>query len=161
MRAVKQVATGVVKVIFFLFLTAHMAFGNSNGSADDQKAFLPPGRPLVVERHDQNSGEKYWEKLNGADVPFTLVNWQLVADPRTSDKYMNRRVVGVVKNNSRKEFPEVKVEFIVYDENGNQIAIVLSNYYDFKPGDIWKFEIPVTSDVSRARFNGFSVPLKE
>jgi hypothetical protein len=35
----------------------------------------------------------------------------------------------------------VKVEFTVYDGEGNQIAIVFGNDYDFKPGSIWRFEI--------------------
>jgi hypothetical protein len=43
----------------------------------------------------------------------------------------------------------------------HQIATVVSNVYDFKPGGIWKFEIPVTSDVGKGEFNGFYVPSKE
>ena len=71
---------------------------------------------------------------------------------------MDKRIIGTVKNNSEKEFSEVKIEFTVYDEEGAQIAIVFSNVYDFKPGSIWKFEIPVTSDVGKAELKGLYVP---
>jgi hypothetical protein len=74
---------------------------------------------------------------------------------------MDKRVIGTVKNNSKKESSEVKVEFTVYDEVDNQIAIVSSNRYNFKPGDIWKFQIPVTQDVTKAELKGPYIPKKE
>jgi len=42
-----------------------------------------------------------------------------------------------------------------------QIAIVSKGHYKFKPGDVWKFEIPVTNDVEKAKFRGLYVPSKE
>jgi hypothetical protein len=38
---------------------------------------------------------------------------------------------------------------------------VFSNFYNLKPRGIWKFEIPVTSDVGKAEVRGLYVPLKE
>ena len=66
-----------------------------------------------------------------------------------------------MRNDLKTEFSEVKIEFTVYDEEGTQIAVVFSNVYDFKPGAIWKFEIPVTSDVEKAELKGLYVPEKE
>jgi hypothetical protein len=161
MRGVKQIAMATVTVIFPLLLISHTVFANFCGRTDNQEIFRYPSGPLILERLSQNSEEKYWENLMGANVPLTLVNWQLITNPRSSDKYMNKRVVGAVKNNSKKEFSEVKVEFTVYDEEGHQIAIVLSNHYDFKPGGIWRFEIAVTEDVTKAELKGLYVPEKE
>ncbi len=104
---------------------------------------------------------EHWEKLTNPNFPLTLSNWRIVTNPGSSDKYIDKRIIGTVKNNSKKEFSEVKVEFTVYDEDGNQIAIVLSNHYDFKPGDAWKFQIPVTEDVERAELKGLYVHSNE
>ncbi len=161
MREVKQIAMALLTVMVSFFLTSHMAFANLFGGTGDKEILYYPCVRLLLERLSQNSEEKYWEKLKGTNLPLTLVNWSLVTNQHSSDKYMNKCVIGAVKNNSKKEFSEVKVEFIVYDEDGNQIAIVSSNHYDFKPGDIWKFQIPVTEDVGKAELKGLYVHLKE
>jgi hypothetical protein len=109
------------------------------------------------EGYSQNLEREYWEKLTNPNFPLTLTEWRLVTNPRSSDKYVDKRIMGTVKNNSKEEFSEVKIEFTVYDEDGAQIAIVLSNVYNFKPGHIWKFEIPVTSDVGKAELKGLYV----
>ncbi len=59
---------------------------------------------------------------------------------------------------SKKKFCEVRIEFKVCDEEGNQIAVVSNNYYDFKPDGIWRFQIPVTEDVTGAELKGLNVP---
>jgi hypothetical protein len=109
------------------------------------------------ERYSQNSEKEYWEKFANPNFPLTLIDWQLVTSPQSGDKYMNKVIIGKVKNNSKEEFSAVKIEFTVYDEEGTQIAVVFSNVYDFKPGHIWKFEIPVTSDVGKAELKGLYV----
>jgi C4-type Zn-finger protein len=92
---------------------------------------------------------------------LTLIDWQLITQPSSGDKYIDKHIVGTVKNDSEKEFSEVRIEFSVYDEQGAQIAIVFSNLYDFKPGGIWKFDIVVTDDVAKAVLKGLYVPSKE
>jgi len=90
-----------------------------------------------------------------------LVDWQLVTNPHARDKYMDKHIIGRVKNNSKKEFSEIKIEFVLYDEEGRQIAIVFSNSYDFKPSSIREFDIPVTEDVKKAEFKGLYAPTIE
>jgi hypothetical protein len=111
-------------------------------------------------KYDLCQETEHWKKLTNPNFPLRLIDWQLVINPGSSDKYIDKHMIGTVKNNSKEEYSEVKIEFTVYDEEGGQIAIVASNVYDFKPGGIWKFEIPVTSDVGKAEFNGLYVPLK-
>jgi hypothetical protein len=116
---------------------------------------------MIRKKYDLCQEAERWEKLTNPILPLRLIDWQLFINPGSSDKYMDKRIIGTVKNNSEKRFSEVKVEFTVYDEEGGQIAIVSNNVYDLKPGGIWKFEISVTSDVGKAEFNGLYVPLKE
>jgi hypothetical protein len=84
-----------------------------------------------------------------------------VTNPSSNDKYMDKHIIGRVKNTSEWEFSEVKIEFSVYDEKGGQIAIVFSNLYNFKPGSIWRFEILISNDVEKASMKGLYVPSKE
>jgi hypothetical protein len=121
---------------------------------------FPPGE-MVRKKYDLSQETERWEKLANPNFPLKLIDWQLVTNPGSSDKYMDKHIIGTVKNNSREEFSEVKIEFIVYDEEGAQIATVFSNLYNFKPGGIWKFEIPATSDVGKAELKGLYVALKE
>jgi hypothetical protein len=107
----------------------------------------------------QTEGE-YWE-LTKPNFPFALIDWQLVTNRHSSDKYMDKHIVGTVKNTSTKEFSEIKIAFIVYDEEGAQIGIVFSNHYDFEPSSTWKFNILVTEDVKKAEFKGLYAPTLE
>lgn len=161
MQAVKRIATGVLTVIFCLLLISQTVFANYYGRTNDEDIFHYPCGRLILEKHSQNPEGKYWENLKGANFPLTLIDWQLVIDPGSGDKYMDKRIIGTVKNNSEKKFSEIKIEFTIYDEDGGQIAIVSSNVYDFKPGGIWRFEIPVTEDVEKAELKGLYIPEKE
>jgi hypothetical protein len=116
---------------------------------------------IIVEKYDLCQETEPWEKLTNQNFPLKLIDWQLVINPGPSDKYMDKRIIGTVKNQSQREFSQVKIKFTAYDEEGGQIAIVSSDLCDFKPDVIWKFEIPVTSDVAKAEFDGLYVPLKE
>jgi hypothetical protein len=115
----------------------------------------------IIKKYDSCQEQDRWEKLADPNFPLRLIDCQLVTNPGISDKYMDKRIIGTVKNNPEKKFSQVEIEFTIYDEDGGQIAIVFSNVYDFKPGSIWKSEIPITSDVGKVEFNGFYVPLKE
>jgi len=120
---------------------------------------LPLAHAEALKGMDEKERE-YWESTT-PNFPFTLVDWQLVTNPHSSDKYMDKHIIGTVKNTSTKEFSEIKIEFIVYDEEGTQIAIVFTDFVDLKPGGTWKFEIPVTSDVGKAELKGLYVPSRE
>jgi hypothetical protein len=161
MRAVEEIAMATVTVLLALLLISHTAFANFYVRTDNHEIFRYPCDRLILEEHSQNSAGKYWENVKGSNFPLTLMDWKLASKPGSRDKYMNKRLVGTVKNNSKEEFSEVKVEFTVYDEEGAPIGTVFSNLYNFKPGDIWKFEIPATSDVGKAELKGLYVPLKE
>jgi len=95
------------------------------------------------------------------NFPLTLANWELTSIQGTEDKY-DKKLIGKVKNNSKGNLSEVRIEFTVYDEKEAQIAIISQNTYDLKPGGIWNFALLVPHDVGKARLKGlYCVPAKE
>jgi hypothetical protein len=148
----------VASFLLQIFQLAH-AGGFPSAGSNGIVHFLPDEK--IVEKYDLCQETEPGEKLTNPNFPLKLINWQLVINPGSGDKYVDKRIIGTVKNQSEKEFSEVKIEFTVYDEEGEQIAIVSSDLYNFKPNGIWKFEIPVTSDVAKAEFDGLYVPSKE
>jgi hypothetical protein len=144
-------------ILFCLLLIVRLAPADFSGAVYDKRIGHFEQYERSPERYSQNPEREYWEKLTNPKFPLTLIDWRLVTNPGSSDKYMDKRIIGTAKNNSKKEFSEVKIEFSVYDEEGAQIALVFSNVYDFKPGAIWKFDIPVTSDVGKAELKGLYV----
>jgi hypothetical protein len=161
MQAIRKTAVAAFIITFCSLLFFQLAPADFPKGVYDKGIVNFEQYKSTPERYSQNPEGEYWEKLTNPNFPLTLTDWRLVTNPRSSDKYMDKRIIGTVKNNSEKEFSEVKIEFIVYDEEGSQIATVFSNLYNFKPGHIWKFEIPVTSDVGKAEFKGLYVPAKE
>jgi hypothetical protein len=161
MQAVKRIATGVPTVIFCSLLILQLAPADSSKAVYDKGIVHFEQYESTPERYSQNPEKEYWEKLKNPNFPLTLTDWRLVTNPRSSGKYMDKRIIGTVKNSSEKQFSEVKIEFMVFDEEGNQIAIVFSNFYNLKPRGIWKFEIPVTTDVGKAELKGLYIPEEE
>ncbi len=95
------------------------------------------------------------------NFPLTLIDWELTSIQGTEDKY-DKKLIGKVKNNSKGNLSEVRIEFTVYDEKEVQIAIISQNTYDLKPGGIWNFALLVTHDVGKARLKGlYCVPARE
>jgi hypothetical protein len=95
------------------------------------------------------------------NFPLTLINWKLTSIQGIEDKY-DKNIIGKVKNNSKRNLSEVRIEFTVYDEREAKIAIVSQNTYDLKPGEIWNFEMLVTYDVEKAKLKElYCVPAKE
>jgi hypothetical protein len=149
-------------VTFFWLQILPVAYGAGFLLKDSKCIVLSaPDYELIKGKYDLCQETEHWDKLTNPNFPLTLIDWELVTNPGSSDKYMDKRIIGTVKNNSKEEFPEVKIEFTVYDEEGSQIAVVFSNVNHFKPGTIWKFEIPVTSDVGKAELKGLYAPAKE
>jgi hypothetical protein len=128
-QAIWKIATAAFTITFCSLLFSQLAstevlkWVNNKGMVHFKHYKSIPGK------YCQNPEGKYWEELTGENVPLTLVDWQLVTQPGSADKYIDNRIVGTVKNNSGKAFSEVKIEFSVYDEKGAQIAIVSSNLY--------------------------------
>ena len=161
MQATRKIALAVCTIAFCSLSIFQLAFADLPGKVEDKRLIHFKSNEVRPKKFCQNPETEDWEKLTSTNSPLSLVDWRLVVNPRSSDQYMDKRIVGSVKNNSEKKFSEVKIEFTVFDEEGSQIGIVFSSYYDLKPGRIWKFEVPVTSDVGKAELKGLYVPRKE
>jgi len=111
--------------------------------------------------YGERSEKEGWERVTNPNSLVSLIHWQLTLNPGARDKYVKKHIIGTVENNSKKEFSEIKIEFGVYDEDGSEIATVSRHHNEFKPGGIWKFDIPVTSDVKKAELRGVYVPVQE
>jgi hypothetical protein len=112
------------------------------------------------EKYSQNPEIEYWKLLTNPDFPLILIDWQLIPIPESKDEYVDKQIIGKVKNNSKGNLSEIKIEFTVYNEKGTEIAIVSQKTYDLKLGGIWKFKILVTRDVKKAKLRGLYVPAK-
>lgn len=118
-------------------------------------------RETSFEEYSQNPGKEYWERLMDPNFPLALIDWKLTSIQGIEDKY-DKNIIGKVKNNSKRNLSEVRIEFSVYDEREAKIAIVSQNTYDLKPGEIWNFEMLVTYDVEKAKLKElYCVPAKE
>ncbi len=161
MQAIRKTAVAAFAFTFCSLLFFQLAPADFPKAVYDKGIINFEQYESTPERYSQNLERECWEKLTNQNFPLTLTVWRLVTNPRSSDRYVDKRIMGTVENNSKKEYSEVKIEFTVYDEEGGQIAIVFSNVYNLKPNSIWKFEIPVTSDVGKAELKGLYVPAKE
>lgn len=162
MKTVKKIATVASATIFCSLLIFQLAHAEVFEWVNERvTVHFTQDYKTTLKKYVQNLEREFWEKLTNQNFPLTLVEWQLTTIPEPRYKYVNKHIIGTVENKSEKEFSEVKIEFIVYDGEGDQIAIVFTHLYDFKPGGIWKFEILVTQDIEKAEFKGLYVPTKE
>lgn len=157
MQKTGKIAIAICLITIYSLLIFQLAYGNYSKRGDDKGLMFFTPYAAKPENYSQNPEREDWEKLTGRNPPLTVVGWRLVVNPNSSEQYMDKRIVGSVKNNSEKKFSEIKIEFMVFDEEDNQIGIVFDTLYDFKPGAIWEFEIPATSDVGKAELKGIYV----
>ncbi len=161
MQTTRKIAIALSSIAFCSSLIFQLAYGGFSRGVDGKGLMFFKPDEVKPETYCQNPEREDLKELTDRNPLLTVSEWQLVVNPNSSDKYMNKRIVGSVKNNSDKKVSEVRIEFTVFDEEGNQIGIVFDNLYDLKPGGIWKFEIPVTSDVGKAKLKGLYIPEKE
>jgi hypothetical protein len=148
-------------ILFSFVANAQMAFSEIYKRVGEKGIiYFTEDQKTSFGEYSQNPGKEYWELLMDPNFPLTLIDWKLLPIPGAKDKYIDKKIVGKVKNNSKRNLSEVRIEFTVYDEKEAQIAIVSQNTYDLKPGEIWNFEMLVTQDVEKAKLKGLYVPAK-
>ncbi len=49
-------------------------------------------------------------------------------------------IVGIVKNNTNKDYDYVQISFTLYDADGNVVDTAFTNVNNLKAGNTWKFE---------------------
>jgi hypothetical protein len=160
-QSIRKISLAAWTIVFIPFFFLESALEDFSRTVDGQEIIQLKRPQSTPKTYSQNPEEESWEQLKGKNLQSVLIDWQLLTNPGASDKYMDKRIIGMVKNNSVREFSELKIEFTVYDEEGAQIAIVFSNFTNLKPGSIWKFEIPVTSDVGKAELKGLYIPARK
>jgi hypothetical protein len=149
-------------ILFSFVANAQMAFSEIYKRVDEKGIiYFTEDQKTSFEEYSQNPGKEYWKLLMDPNFPLILIDWNLLPIPGAKDKYIDKKIIGKVKNNSKRNLSEVRIEFTVYNEKGAQIAIVSQNTYDLKPGEIWNFEMLVTHDVEKAKLKGLYVPAKE
>ncbi len=52
----------------------------------------------------------------------------------------NAKISGVIKNITNKELSYVRIEFVIYDEAGNNLGTASTSIENFASGDTWQFE---------------------
>lgn len=74
-----------------------------------------------------------------------------------TSKYGNRYIVGVVRNNTDKEYKYAHISFSVYDSNEAQIGTAWANISNLEAGGVWKFEaIILREDAASVKFKGIT-----
>jgi hypothetical protein len=160
-QSVRKITLAILAIVFIPFVFFESALAIFSRGVDGKEIIQLEWPQSTPKTYSQNPEEESWEQLKGKDFQSILIDWQLVTHPGTIDKYMDKFIIGTVKNRSVREFSELKIEFTVYDEEGAQIAIVFSHFANLKRGGLWKFEIPVTSDVGKAELKGLYIPSRE
>lgn len=67
-------------------------------------------------------------------------------------QYGTPTLVGMVRNNTDRNYRYVQIEFNLYDDNGIQVGTAFDNVTNLEAGGIWRFEAIVSEDTAtRAR----------
>lgn len=67
------------------------------------------------------------------------------------------KIVGTLKNNTKKQYSYAQVEFNLYDDTGAQVGSTLANINNLEPGGTWAFEAGVLEGrATQAKLKGIS-----
>lgn len=79
--------------------------------------------------------------------PTALPALVLVEHSTMVDSYV-RYIVGTVKNNSKKTYSYVQIQFNLYDASGAQVGSTMANVNNLEPGGLWKFKALILEDAT-------------
>lgn len=66
---------------------------------------------------------------------------ELLSSDGTFDTSINTiHITGSVKNNSKRTYSYVQIQFVLYDESGSQVGTALANTNGLESGNTWKYD---------------------
>lgn len=69
-------------------------------------------------------------------------------DVKSENDDYSRYVVGIVKNNTDRNYGYVQVEINLYDNSGAQVGSTMSNTNNLEPNSTWKFKAPILEETA-------------
>jgi hypothetical protein len=114
-QAIGKIAAAVLPIIFFSFLILRLARADLFEWVNEKR--IAPNARYEATSNSENTDWRYLEGVEIGNLPL-IINWPPDTNSGSSDKYMDKQIVETSKNNWKKEFYEVKIEFTVYDEGG-------------------------------------------
>lgn len=82
-----------------------------------------------------------------AETTSSLIeDFTLLSDTLTSDEFGLNYIEGSIQNNTSNDYSYVQVNFILYDEAGNQVGTALDNINNLKANGTWKFKAAFLTD---------------
>ena len=76
----------------------------------------------------------------------------LISDTLTSDEFGLNYIEGSIQNNTSNDYSYVQVNFILYDEIGNQVGTALDNINNLKAKGTWKFKATFLTDEKVVKY---------
>lgn len=95
---------------------------------------------------------------NNSDYLFSDDNFSYEIKNSYADEYsVNYYIDGIVKNNSNNDYSYVQIEFICYDNQGNNLGTAIDNISNLGAHETWKFNaIALFTDIesiSHCKYN--------
>ncbi|MGE5550536.1 MAG: FxLYD domain-containing protein [Bacteroidota bacterium] len=81
-----------------------------------------------------------------ASITDSTPDLEYLGDAKVVSDDFNRYITGTVKNNSKREYEYVQIEFNLYDKFGTQIGSTFDNLNNLEPGGTWKFKAMILED---------------
>lgn len=102
-----------------------------------------PNQVLVPTNNDQSMPTKAAQNL------------ELLEAEIQEDGFL-RSVVGIVKNNTRRQYKYAQIEINLYDKAGTQVGSTMANINNLESGGQWKFKA-LFAEKDAVRFNVKSI----
>ena len=95
---------------------------------------------------DEEVPEEYFEEEQ--QVEEEQEDFIFVEGPTCVPGEFSSYLVGVVKNNTNKDYDYIQITFTLYDVDGNVVGTALANAKNLKAGGTWKFEAMFFEDTA-------------
>jgi hypothetical protein len=91
MQAMEKIAAVVFAILFCSLPILGLADAKVWKEVNEKETihFAEDYKP-IPEKFSQNLEGEYWEELKNPNFPLALIDWQLITNPRSSDKYVDK-----------------------------------------------------------------------
>lgn len=133
---------------------SHSASTPSPTAVDKSKTDEDKAAAEAKKKAEAEAKEKEEEAKKKAQEQAKKPKLEVLEDSTESDGY-NSYIVGVVQNNTDKDYSYVQVEINLYDKDGVQVGSTLDNTNNLEGGGKWKFKaIILDDDVASYKIKG-------
>lgn len=135
----KRTLKGIIYFCGVIFILSILAAACSDEEIENTQT-IDTDKGTIMVIPDEPDSEVEIIEPETTVTPESEADFIFIEGPVAVPGDFSNQIVGVVKNNTNKDYDYLQISFTLYDEMGNVVDTAFANINNIKSGGTWKFE---------------------